>query len=110
LSQEDRRVNILYIVKHFPCLSQTFVLHEITSLLDKGHDVHIVSAIDLHEQIIHQQFERYRLSERTRYLEYDYLYRYAPTHNHSRDEAIAEAKRLLASNVDEVAQSEKKTL
>ena len=40
------RPALLYVLKHFPCLSQTFVLNEIRWLLKRGVPVHIASAID----------------------------------------------------------------
>ena len=36
-------MKIAYLLRKFPNLSQTFVLNQITGLIDRGHDVHIIS-------------------------------------------------------------------
>jgi len=65
-------VNILYLVKHFPSLSQTFVLNEVRALMARGCQVHVVSAIDLHEPIALEP----ELAARVFYLRHGSLYRY----------------------------------
>ena len=34
-------MNVAFIVSRFPSISQTFILRQITGLLDRGHDVDI---------------------------------------------------------------------
>ena len=34
-------MKIAFIVDNFPCLSQTFVLNQITGLIERGHEVDI---------------------------------------------------------------------
>jgi colanic acid/amylovoran biosynthesis glycosyltransferase len=65
-------VNILYLVKHFPSLSQTFVLNEVRALMARACQVHVVSAIDLHEPIALDP----ELAARVFYLRHGSLYRY----------------------------------
>ena len=65
-------MNILYLVKHFPSLSQTFVLNEVRALMARGCQVHVVSAIDLHEPIALEP----ELAARVFYLRHGSLYRY----------------------------------
>lgn len=59
-------MRIAYFVNAFPTLSETFVLNQITGLLDRGHDVEVIarqSATGPH----HSDIERYGLVQRTRY-------------------------------------------
>jgi glycosyltransferase involved in cell wall biosynthesis len=65
-------VNILYLVKHFPSLSQTFVLNEVRALMARGCQVHVVSAIDPREPIALDP----ELAARVFYLRHGSLYRY----------------------------------
>ena len=58
-------MRILFVVEHFPCISETFVLNQVTGLLDLGHDVTIYaigkqSGIDAHPAI-----SDYKLMDRT---------------------------------------------
>jgi len=65
-------VNLLYLVKHFPSLSQTFVLNEVRALMARGCQVHVVSAIDQREPIALDP----ELAARVFYLRHGSLYRY----------------------------------
>jgi len=65
-------VNVLYLVKHFPSLSQTFVLNEVQALSARGCGVHIASAIHPHEPIALDP----DLASRVFYLRHGSLYRY----------------------------------
>jgi colanic acid/amylovoran biosynthesis glycosyltransferase len=51
----------------FPNLSETFVLDQITGLLDRGHDLTIFAARPLGAPIRHEAVDAYRLLDRTRY-------------------------------------------
>lgn len=51
----------------FPVLSETFVLNQITGLLDRGHEVDIYAKRPTGSSLVHPVVERYRLLERTRY-------------------------------------------
>ena len=55
-----------FLTGPFPTLSETFILNQITGLLDRGHDVHIYAARS-GEPLAHPAVERYRLLERTGY-------------------------------------------
>jgi glycosyltransferase involved in cell wall biosynthesis len=76
-------VNILYLVKHFPSLSQTFVLNEVRALMARGCQVHVVSAIDLHEPVALDP----ELAARVFYLRHGSLYRYGAAAGPDADEA-----------------------
>jgi colanic acid/amylovoran biosynthesis glycosyltransferase len=61
-------MNIAFIVDEFPSVSQTFVLNQITGLLDRGHQVDVFTrAVRAGEQP-HPDVLRYHLLERTRKL------------------------------------------
>ena len=57
-------MKILFIVGQFPLLSETFILNQITGLIDRGHEVHIY-ATELSTGWQHDDFERYDLLRRT---------------------------------------------
>ncbi|MEM7796535.1 MAG: glycosyltransferase [Cyanobacteria bacterium P01_C01_bin.118] len=58
-------MRIAFLVNNFPMLSETFVLNQITGLLDRGHDVDIYTQ-NLHSwDKVHADVTAYRLRERT---------------------------------------------
>jgi len=63
-------MKIAFFVRFFPVLSETFILNQITGLIDRGHDVDIYALrprpVDF--QVVHADVERYHLMERTRYF------------------------------------------
>ncbi len=61
-------MRILFIVGSFPALSETFILNQITGLIDRGHEVDIYS-LNRPENTskVHPDVESYRLLERTYY-------------------------------------------
>ena len=62
-------MNIAFIVDEFPSISQTFVLNQITGLLDRGHQVDVFTReISGEKEQHHPDIERYGLLERTHYL------------------------------------------
>ncbi|MHB8896347.1 MAG: glycosyltransferase [Candidatus Geothermincolia bacterium] len=56
------------MVPSFPSLSQTFILDQVTGLIDLGHDVDIISCYKPQEAIQHEDVARYGLLDRVRYL------------------------------------------
>lgn len=62
-------MSIAFIVWTFPKLSETFILNQITGLLDRGEKVHIyaLSGPPALSSKIHPDVEKYRLLERTFY-------------------------------------------
>ena len=60
-------MKIALIVPEFPSLSQTFVLSQITGLIDRGHDVEIFAESASTEAKIHQDVMGYNLLQRTCY-------------------------------------------
>ena len=61
-------LRVAFIVNHFPLLSETFILNQITGLIERGHQVDIYTCTpgDLHK--VHPDVEKYCLLERTYYL------------------------------------------
>ena len=61
-------MRIAVIVGGFPCLSETFILRQITGLLDRGHHVDIFAGSAGNEPVKHPDVDKYRLLTRTHYL------------------------------------------
>lgn len=64
-----RPLKIAVFASVFPALSETFVLNQITGLIDLGHDVTIFSSRSWPDPVKRPDLEIYRLSERCNYLE-----------------------------------------
>ncbi|MCE9650961.1 MAG: glycosyltransferase [Parvibaculum sp.] len=62
-----RPLRVAMFVNEFPALSETFVLNQITGLLDLGHEVTILATQPRVEKGIHADVMRYALGERLRY-------------------------------------------
>lgn len=67
-ADEQRPLNILYVVSYFPKLSETFILNQVTGLLDLGHNVYIY-AVKKEEALVHDDFYTYQLAKRIIYHE-----------------------------------------
>jgi colanic acid/amylovoran biosynthesis glycosyltransferase len=76
-------VKIAFLVGRFPVLSETFVLNQITSLIERGHDVSIFAECEGVESSVHPDVDRFGLRDRVRY-------------ERMPDRAIARAMRLPA--------------
>jgi colanic acid/amylovoran biosynthesis glycosyltransferase len=61
-------MKIAYFVRQFPALSETFVLNQITGLIDLGHSVDIFALASKNEDKIHPDVEKYHLLDRTTYV------------------------------------------
>ncbi len=60
-------MKIAFLVGQFPRLSETFILNQITGLLDRGHEVDIFASSPSTEQKVHSDVYEYRLLNRTYY-------------------------------------------
>lgn len=60
-------LNILFVVKNFPTISETFVLNQITGLLDRDCNVFIYALRHGDFKVVHKDYYRYGLNERTIY-------------------------------------------
>jgi len=61
-------MRIAFIVWEFPVLSETFVLNQITGLIDRGHQVDIYAHIPGNTAKMHPDVNRYRLLDQTYYV------------------------------------------
>ncbi|NDL62333.1 glycosyltransferase [Acerihabitans arboris] len=61
-------MKVTFFLAHFPLPSQTFVLNQITALIDIGHDVEILSIWPGNFKNKHEKFIKYNLKEKTHYL------------------------------------------
>ena len=61
----NRPLRIGVFVGTFPVASETFILRQITGLLDLGHDVHIFANARGEDGVTHAAVERYELPRRT---------------------------------------------
>ncbi len=62
-------MKIALIVGTFPTLSETFILNQITGLLDMGHDVEIFADFNSSEKKVHPDIGKYNLMERVHYFD-----------------------------------------
>lgn len=60
-------MKIAVIAGTFPALSETFVLNQVTGLIDRGHDVHVYADQARDEALAHDDVRRYGLQARTTY-------------------------------------------
>ena len=57
-------MKIAFLLREFPVLSETFILNQITGLLDQGHDVEIYADGPRGEGKVHAAVEQYDLLEK----------------------------------------------
>jgi colanic acid/amylovoran biosynthesis glycosyltransferase len=62
-------MKIAFILSAFPALSETFILNQITGLIDLGHDVKIFALINPGEKKVHSDVDAYHLMERVYYAD-----------------------------------------
>ena len=60
-------MKIAFIVDRFPVLSETFIINQITGLIERGHEVHIYGK-QTDDNKLHPDVEKYNLIKRTRFL------------------------------------------
>ena len=65
----ERSLKILYVVSSFPRLWETFVINQVTSFLDHGHDVSIFAFNKNDKTLVHADVLKYNLLDRTFYHE-----------------------------------------
>ena len=63
----SNRMKIAFIVDKFPKLSETFVLNQITGLLQMGHEVRVFSREPGEEGVSHPEIKEYGLLDKTVY-------------------------------------------
>ena len=60
-------MKIAFFVTEFPSISETFILNQITGLLDRGHEVTIYARTPQARPLVHLDVEKYHLLDRTFY-------------------------------------------
>lgn len=65
----NKPLRIAFFVGAFPVPSETFILRQITGLLDLGHDVHIFSNAPGDQQVMQESVQNYGLLERTTFVD-----------------------------------------
>ena len=60
-------MRIAFVLTHFPALSETFILNQITGMIDRGHAVDIYADRPGSDSKIHPEGESYGLLAKTRY-------------------------------------------
>jgi colanic acid/amylovoran biosynthesis glycosyltransferase len=66
-AQAKQRLRVAMFVHEFPALSETFVLNQITGLIDLGHDVTVFATGPRGDPIMHPDVQAYRLLDRLHY-------------------------------------------
>ena len=61
-------MRIAFLVDSFPSLSETFILNQVTGLIDLGHDVEIFAAVRGPLDIVHDDVFSYELLDHTHYF------------------------------------------
>jgi glycosyltransferase involved in cell wall biosynthesis/Flp pilus assembly protein TadD/ubiquinone/menaquinone biosynthesis C-methylase UbiE len=69
LAQAEGQPKIVVVQGGFPAVSATFILDQITGLMDRGFEVETWATYNPHEKTVHQDVYRYGLLEKTRYLQ-----------------------------------------
>lgn len=64
-----KKLRIAFLVSVFPSVSETFIVNQITDLIDRGHEVKIFAFERGIEGIVHQKIIRYGLVEKTVYFQ-----------------------------------------
>jgi colanic acid/amylovoran biosynthesis glycosyltransferase len=60
-------MRVAHFVELFPKLSETFILHQVTGMVNIGHDVHIIADRAAAEPKYHSKIDEYGLKDRTIY-------------------------------------------
>lgn len=61
-------MKILFFVSSFPALSETFILNQITGMIDRGHEVEILATKRV-RTVHHPEVEKYDLMNKVKYIE-----------------------------------------
>jgi len=69
----NNRMKIAFFVDTFPKLSETFVLNQITGLLQRGHEVKVFSRESGEEGMLHPEIKEYGLFDKTVYYGDDFV-------------------------------------
>lgn len=62
-------LNIAFMIDGFPVISETFILNQITGLIDLGHRVEIFPRYKTDPEVIHADILQYKLFDKTHYVD-----------------------------------------
>jgi colanic acid/amylovoran biosynthesis glycosyltransferase len=62
-------MRIAFFVNFFPAISETFILNQITGLIDRGHTIDIFSFVQNKTRTIHPIIKRYQLMKQIRFFD-----------------------------------------
>jgi colanic acid/amylovoran biosynthesis glycosyltransferase len=62
-------MRIAFIVNNFPTLSETFILNQITGMMDLGHNVEIFAKLNPGELKYHGDIDKYQILQKVNYFE-----------------------------------------
>lgn len=62
-------LRVAFVLTRFPVTSQTFILRQITGLLDLGHDIRVLSERQPHDTVEHGPVSEYGLRDRVTYVQ-----------------------------------------
>ena len=60
-------LNTAFLLNSFPSLSETFILNQITGMIDLGHEVALYPSLRDPSEIVHADVDRYRLLDKCRF-------------------------------------------
>lgn len=63
-----KKIKVAFLLSQFPTISETFILNQITGLLDLGQEVTIFSKFVGDQKTIHDEVKKYHLLEKTIYF------------------------------------------
>ena len=62
-------MKIAFLVEHFPAISETFILNQITGIIDLGHEVEIFAQSNPKNKMIDEDVKKYNLQNHVHYFE-----------------------------------------
>jgi colanic acid/amylovoran biosynthesis glycosyltransferase len=66
-TETKENLKIAFVVGEFPALTETFILNQITGLLDEGHEVDIITNRPSETATMHRSIDQYGLLQKTYY-------------------------------------------
>jgi len=103
-------MNILYLLYIFPAISETFIVNEITKLIDLGHDVYIAAIFDMMDEKVHEKVKRYGLLNKTHYLKHEPSFHPKGLRRKLSDYEVKKKAEQLIKNNDIISKEEVKKL
>jgi colanic acid/amylovoran biosynthesis glycosyltransferase len=70
-------MRIAFVIGQFPVTSKTFIVNQITGLIDRGHEVDIYAVIPEYKSVLHPDIEKYNLLDHTYYY-YQFSLKFLP--------------------------------